>query len=64
MKEINDNNNVLKCEDLEKQIADLKEKNDDLKNKLNNMDEGNFDMENKYNILESENENLKIMKIC
>ena len=59
LKEINDNNNALKYEDLEKQIADLKEKNEDLKIKLNNMNEGNLDMDNKYDILDNENDKLK-----
>ena len=52
LKEINDNNNALKYEDMEKQITDLKEENHDLKQKLNSMNDGNLDMEN--NILEND----------
>ena len=60
IKEINDNNNLIKVEDLQKQINDLKDNNNDLQQKLKNINEGNFELEKKNNTLENEVEKLKI----
>ena len=59
IKEVNDNNNMIKIKDLEKQILDLKENNDNLIQKLKNINEGNFELEKKNNNLESEIEKFK-----
>ena len=63
IKEMNDNEKVIKYKDLEKQINDLKENNNDLQNKIKNRNEGNFELEKKNNILENEVEKLKSFKI-
>ena len=63
IKEINDNNNMIKIEDLEKQIIDLKENNNNLQQKLKDINEGNFELEKKNNTLENEVEKLKNYEI-
>ena len=63
IKEINDNNNMIKIEDLEKQIIDLKENNNNLQQKLKDINEGNFELEKKNNTLENEIEKLKNYEI-
>ena len=59
LKEISNNDNMIKYEDLEKQIYDLKQNNNDLQKKLKNMNEGNFELEKRNNNLENEIEKLK-----